>query len=309
VTGNRVIGARVLLHSEVMRRFLVLPALTLLALLPVALPSTAGAAPARPTVFPAAPKPSEQIVVRWKADRAYGPKARLRLGVQFQGGSGCTATDGKTIRTRVRKGQRVSATFTPRPVWCTGGNGQALVQRGALTLSSRSFTLAPGALDAPASIVVLEGSATTQVAGRPDRAAKLKGNLKGGLPFNSRDGDDFNLTVREGGLQVEAPAADPLCTADGAPFPRSLNVAPGGGLLIKDRNATLTLNLAADPAAFTGCTPAAPAASLTATLTGKVGPGGIARVELNGAVPNVALAGGATATVNLRLVVFINLVG
>jgi hypothetical protein len=306
---NRVIAARHLLDSGAMRRFLVLPALAAV-LVPAALATaTASAAPARPTIFPTSPKPSEQIVVRWKADRAYTAKSRLRLGVEFQSGTGCTAKLERTIRTKVRKGQRVSATFTPKPVWCTGGNGQALVRRGALTLSNRSFKLAPGALDAPASIVVLEGSATTQVAGRPDRAAKLKGNLKGGLPFNQQANEDFNLTVREGGLQVEAPAADPLCTVDGAPFPRTLNVAPGGGLLIKDRNATLTMNLAADPAAFTGCTAAAPAASLTATLTGKVGPGGIARVELNGAIPNVTLAGGATATVNLRLVVFINLVG
>lgn len=307
---NRVIAARHLLHSGAMRRFLVLPALAAV-LVPATLATAAAsaAAPARPTVFPTAPKPSEQIVVRWKADRNYSAKARLRLGVEFQAGTGCTAKVEKTIRTKVRKGQRVSATFTPRPVWCTTGNGQALVRRGALTLSNRAFKLAPGALDAPASVVILEGSATTQVAGRPDRAAKLKGNLKGGLPFNSQANEDFNLTIREGGLQVEAPAADPLCTADGAPFPRTLNVAPGGGLVIKERNATLTMNLAADPAALTGCTAAAPATNLTATLTGKVGPGGIARVELNGALPGVALAGGATATVNLRLIVFVNLVG
>lgn len=311
--------------------------LVLAALVPVlATPSVAGAR-AKVAVSPAAPREGSAITVRWRADGSLTRGQAYRVIVQAPSGAQgatCASRAERLAGRGSRNGRRFTVTIRPRTAdggrtWCSGnanvvveavvlksplGRPSALRQVGI----SRMFLirLADGSVapiaGSPMKTTLLEGSTlTVRVAGRPDRVSPLTGILRHEIPGRILFDSDISYDKTSGSLVATSLASDPLCTPDGLSGPRTLTAdSSTRGLLMKSGRVELTLVLQGDPSTLTGCTPAAaPAATTTIALSGHSGPDGLAALKLSGSVGGVQLAGGGEATIDVSLVVSMDLSG
>lgn len=257
------------------------------------------------TVGPAKATPDRALTVTWTPPRAVLNGARIVATTLPD--TGCTSRASVAVSGAVPAGRAVRVRLVPRPRWCV-----RRVLRIAVTRAGTTLAVARVRVGTPVQVRVLSGTVTTSVAGRPDRAAVLTGQLRGGIPGpHFRLDGDITSSVDISELDLAAPPADPACTPEGT-FPRRLPVAPGGSMTLRASGlVTAPIRLAVPPAALTGCA-AAPGGPATTEVTMNGDArivGGLGKLAVTGTIPGVALAGGVTATVTISAVVSVSLGG
>ncbi len=284
--------------------------------------------PATLTFTPARPLDSQAITVTWKADRAprdgYTYRLELVTGDQIE----CASNSGVDLEPKWKKGARIRVKFRPvtESVWClyrtrlrliaTRGFGPGrpatVIASAYVPITNNSATPIPDPPGTPTKIDLLEGSSMTiRVPGRPDRTSALTGALAGRMPGRFRPNSDLAIDLRTGTLSVSSLAADPLCTPSGRAYPSPVNMNGTLSSLVLGASGVgvMTLVLAEDPLALTGCLGPAPATSRPIALTGTVGPTGLVTFTMTGSLGGVRLNEGADATIDITLVVKIDLSG
>lgn len=284
------------------RRALGLPALVVA--LALVSPGLAAAAAPPLAVGPANATPGRALKVTWTPKRPVADGARIVATTL--GDTGCTDRASVVVSGAVPAGRAVRVRLVPRPRWCVRRLLRIAVTRAGTTLAVTRVRVGT-----PVQVRLLSGTVTTSVAGRPDRTAALTGQLRGGIPGpHFRLDGDITSSVDISELQLAAPPADPLCTPEGT-FPRTLPVAPGGSMTLKSSGLVAApIRLAVAPAALTGCAAAPGGPAVTEVLMqGDAKIGGLGRLAVTGTIPNVALAGGATATITIAATVSVSLGG
>ena len=152
---------------------------------------------------------------------------------------------------------------------------------------------------------------TVRVPGRPDRTGALTGQLKGFLPGKFRPNSDLVIGLTSGSLTLgSALPADPACTAVVRPYPAGLRIRSASSInLLAEGVGYAMLVFVEDPLSLTGCQGPAPAAPRAIALVGKVGPTGLVSFTMTGSLGGVRLNEGVDATIDLTLVVKIDLSG
>ena len=188
------------------------------------------------------------------------------------------------------------------------GNVKTIARRLIRIAKDAAYPEPPGT---SVKVTVLDGSTVTvQAPGRPDRMLPVGGSIRGLLPGRFRPNTDINIDSMTGKLLLSAISPDSLCA--GGVYKLEFGLAQGGPskmVLQASGNSTLLLELLADPASVAGCAAPAAPGKTSVTLTGKVGPEGLVRHAISGAVAGVQIAPGVTATVTLNLLVNVDLSG
>ena len=97
---------------------------------------------------------------------------------------------------------------------------------------------------------------------------------------------------------------------NGRTYPSALSIRSASSLtLLSEGVGYMTLAFTEDPLALIGCQGPAPVAPRPIALVGKVGPTGLVSFTMSGSLGGVRLSDGADATIDLTLVVKIDLSG
>ena len=295
-------------------------------LLAALLPGNALAAQPLIEVGPAKTLGSKPIVVSWHTDRAPRAGRRYAVELRLDGlGSSCVSRAGAVIKPTWKKGATVTATLRPsrskRKAWWCLGKGSVRVTslydykttslaRALLEVQndpkSRTPIDPPGT---PVRIDLLEGSAITiKVPGRPNRSAPLSGVVRGFLPGLFKPISDLRIDVMSSDVKVGQPPPDPVCLSNKRPYPSAFDFS-GTLTLLASSPATLQILPLEDPLAVAGCQGPVPPAPRPFGLVGTVGPAGLTRLVLVGAVGDLRMSDGVDAVVSVTLVVKIDLSG
>jgi hypothetical protein len=278
--------------------------------------------------FAQPPLSSKSLWVKWRADHARKKGRVYTMELRLSGGSSdlCSRNRLWTIRRPWNKNDIVSVRLKPldrtlgeQSLWCPGpatlrvvstAPGNRRKTHALLKFKMPSDPAHPVQSGTPVEINLLEGSTiTVQVAGRPDRTSTLTGQFTGQIPGRFDDARDAAMEFSGGSLSVESLDSDLSCTASGRAYPNPIALAPSGtsGTLYADNRVTLKLQLAEHPVAMTGCTGPAAADAGTIELSGRSTDGGLTRIELSATVSGVRLSEGVDATLQLKVVIGIEL--